>query len=354
MEETRRNLWVGAFVACGLVALAVLVVLFGQGPSWLGGSRFRLHAIFDDAGSIRTGNLVTVRGLRIGEVSSIDLVDPARLDQGVDVVLSLQQRYARSLHEGAVAVTSEVIFGQGRPPVELSPGPPDAPLLAAGATIRGETRRALDSLIPPEAISSFQRVTRQIGDAAEAMTPVLNELQDLFQKRTPEQVDQGFASGNISSAATRLDTVLKSMGDLVADPNIQNQIHQTVANVRDMSEKGQRFMTELESAVKDARQVLADGREMIANANRKLDNADTHIADVARGITDALDRADRVLDDLHTVSQQVASGQGNVGQLLMDNKLYESLLETTDKLRAAITQFQALVEDWQKHGMKMR
>jgi hypothetical protein len=38
----------------------------------------------------------------------------------------------------------------------------------------------------------------------------------------------------------------------------------------------------------------------------------------------------------------------------MDNKLYESLLETTTKLRSAIDQFQALIEDWQKHGMKMR
>ena len=352
MDEMRRNVWVGVFVACGLVALAALVVLFGQGPSWLSGGRYVLHINFDDAGSIRVGNLVTVRGMRIGEVSSVDLVDLARLDKGVDVLVSIQKRYSSSIHEGASAQTGAGMFGQGRPPIEIDPGPANAPLLAAGATLTGKTRPALDSILPPGVVGTFETVARQIGDAAEAMPPVLNELQDLFQKRSPEQVDRGAAPGNISSAAARFDASLKHFNDVLGDPNVKSELRETVSNVRDMSEKGQRLMTDFEAAVKDARQLLADGREMIASANKKMENLDTRVTDVARALVDALDRADRVLDNLNVLSEQVTSGKGNVGQLFMDNRLYESLLETTGRLRLAIDEFRGLIADWQKHGMK--
>ena len=111
-------------------------------------------------------------------------------------------------------------------------------------------------------------------------------------------------------------------------------------------------MDDLQTAAADARELMADGRKMVARADETLTNLDHQVTDVSRATLDGLDRADRFLDYLNIVGEQVTSGKGNVGQLFMDNRLYESLLETTGRLRLAIDEFRGLIAEWQKHGMK--
>jgi uncharacterized protein YukE len=353
MDEMRRNMWVGIFVGCGLLALGALIVLFGQGPTWLSGGRYRLHVLFEHAGNIRVGNLVTVRGMRVGEVVDIDLVDPRRLDQGVNVTLSIRNRYRDSIREGAYAETGEVMFGQGRPPIEIYPGLADAPPLGDGAWLKGRIRPALDSVFRPDLVQSFQSMAQHISDAAEALTPVLQELEDVIQKRSPEQVDQGLAQGNISTAVARLDSALKHFNDVLGDPNVKSELRAAVSNVKDMTEKGQRVMGELEAAVQDVRQTIGDVRGFVGKADQKIENFDARVTEVSRAMVDTLDRMDRFLDSLNTVGQQMAAGEGNVGRLFMDDKLYESMLLTAQRLSLAVEEFRALVAEWRQGKIRV-
>ena len=77
MEEGRRNLTVGIFVLCGLLALGILIIQFGRGPTWLvQGSTYAIHVHFDEVSGVRAGNLVTAKGIKIGSVDSVELLTP--------------------------------------------------------------------------------------------------------------------------------------------------------------------------------------------------------------------------------------------------------------------------------------
>jgi ABC-type transporter Mla subunit MlaD len=371
MEEGRRNLTVGIFVLCGLLALAILIVQFGRGPTWLmQGSTYPIHVRFPEVSGIRAGNLVTAMGIKIGSVDSVELLTPSERAEsapatpgskeqrlvsqgaGVDVVLAIDKRYL--IPAGSSAQAVEPMLGQGRPPVEIIPGPSGAPPLAAGASIEGKIRRAIESIFPSGVVNTFQTTARQIGDAAEALTPVLDEMKGLLEKRSPFAVDQpGGPQGNFSSAVARLDASLKHFNEVLGDEKVKSQLRLTVSNVEEMSERGKKVMTDLENAAGQAKDVMTDARQFIGKADQALANVDGRVNELSRGLMETLDRADRFMDYLNTIGQQITSGQGNLGQLVMDSKLYEAMTTTAERLSLAVEEFRALIAEWRQGKIKV-
>jgi ABC-type transporter Mla subunit MlaD len=367
MEETRRNLMVGIFVLVGLGALATLIILFGQAPTWLAtGNTYTLHVHFDEVSGIREGNMVTAKGIEIGRVDRVDLQRPPPLERpkgapgevfvgrnvGVDVELAIKTQYL--IPKGSVAQATEPMLGQGRPPIEIIPGPSEAEALPPGSYIDGTVRRAIDSIFPSGVVTTFETTARQIGDAAEALTPVLDEMKQLLQPLAPTKVDQpGGPQGNLSSAVARFDTALKNINDVLGEGETKNQLRETVANVYDMSEHGKKVVSDLQAAATDAREFVAEGRKVAAKANETLTNLDGRVTDIARKTMDGLDRADRFLDYLNTVGEQVASGKGTIGELFMNGKLYDALTYTTERLGLAIEDARAMIAEWRQGKIKV-
>jgi len=372
MEEGRRNLLVGLFVLVGLVAVCVLIVLFGRGPTWLvRGGTYPIHVRFDSVAGVRAGTLVTVKGIAIGRVEDVRLLPPgaptaAELpgrpaaapemliaqDVGVDVVLAIDNQYR--IPEGSSAQTTEPMLGQGRPPIEILPGPPDAQPLKAGAVIKGRVQRALDGIFPSGVVNTFETTARQIGDAAEALTPVLDEMRDLLQKRSPTEVDRpGGLQGNLSTAIARLDATLRHFNEVLGDPTVKSQLRETVANVHTMSEKGKKVMGDLEAAAAEARETLSEGRKLVTKADQTLTNLDQRVGDLSRALLGSLDRADRFLDHLNAIGQQINSGHGTLGRLVMDAKLYEALAITAERLSLMVEEFRGLIAQWREGRIRV-
>src|SRR5947209_16526440 len=75
MAERRMKLRLGLFVAGSLIVLSGLVVLFGRLPNLLS-DKTRYTVVYPEAPGIAVGTPIRKSGVRIGEVSSLDL-DPA-------------------------------------------------------------------------------------------------------------------------------------------------------------------------------------------------------------------------------------------------------------------------------------
>lgn len=72
-----RDLAVGLFVLAGLLAVAWMSIRVG-GLTFSGGEPMRLHAAFDQVGSLKPRSPVVVAGVKVGEVSGISLGDDLR------------------------------------------------------------------------------------------------------------------------------------------------------------------------------------------------------------------------------------------------------------------------------------
>ena len=354
MRETRHNFWVGLFVLCGLAALGALVLLFGQGPTWLiGGDRYKLNIFFDYASGIRAGTQVTVSGKEIGRVTDVGFRDPNDLSLGVKVVVAIENQY--ELPRGSRAETFEagVITG-GRPPIFIILGPRDASPLQPGQELRGVIRSATESIFPTGVVDTFEKSATQIGEAADALRPVLVDLHEIMQARSTGEVDMpGGPPGNLSTAMARIDGTLRNVNALIGDPEVQRQVKNSIANIHAMTEDGKVVAADLKQAATEAREVITDIKTLVGNAQGSLERADGSFDRLARKGIDFLEKAGRVVDEFHATARQMNQGQGTVGKLLVDAKLYDAMVLTFRRLAETTEEFRLLVKDWQKGKVRV-
>jgi phospholipid/cholesterol/gamma-HCH transport system substrate-binding protein len=354
MRQSRENFWVGLFVLVGLVALGVLIVLFGQAGFWITkADAYVLDIHFERATGIRPGTIVTVGGIDVGRVRSVDFADRQRLAAGVSVIVAFNDRDFR-LHEGARAKTSEPGLGEGRPPIAIIPGNPDAPVLASGSPIPGEIGSAVESLFPKQIVTNFDKTATRIGDLAAALTPVATDLHELLQTRDVAAVDQpGGPPGNLATVVQRLDAVVKHVDDVVGDPAVKSELRASIKNLHAMTEDGKSVVSDFKAAAGDARTTVADAKALIEQTSGAVTRIDGHVESVARSLTDDLEIASRALTRLNTILDGMERGEGTMGLLLSDNRLYESLVLTFRRLAETTEEFRLLVKEWQKGKVRV-
>ena len=352
MNETRQNVAVGLFVLVGIAALATLIVVFGQ-ASWspaVGGTV--LNVRFDKAPGIRDLTPVTIGGIMVGRVTNVEFANPDTFEGGVLVELQLDP--GRKVRRGTRAATAEPGVGMGRPPIELYPGPPEEPILESGAIIDGDMTSMMASIIPPEIIATIERSATHLGDAAEAMTPVLADLHEVLRPRRPADVDlPGGPAGNLSSAVVRLDDALRHFNAVLGDEQVQSQVRTAVANFYQMSEDGKEVTEELRVASTEFRGVTEKAGSFLENTGGAVDDIRGQVRTVAEALKKDLDLAAGVLQQLHGISVKIDRGEGSIGKVLNDPKLYESMVLTFRQLTMTVEEFRLLIKQWQEGKIRV-
>lgn len=351
MKEMQRNLIVGLFVLCGLAALGALVVLFGQGYT-LKTPENLLTIRFQSANGIRQDTLVTIGGLEVGRVYSVAFVDPNRFDAGVSVKVSIDPRYV--IRRGSRAVTSEPGLGMGRPPIEIIPGPPSEPPLAADEPIPGRVATAVESLIPPSVIATLDKTATQLGEAAAALTPVLGDMHEVLQARTPAAVDQpGGPPGNLSSAMARFDASLKHINLVLGDPAVQSNLKTSIDNVHQMTEDGKVLAAQLKDASTEIRGLTTDTKSLVGKMETTVDHADAHMTDISKALVGDLEIASAVLTRFDQMMASANRGEGTLGKFIKDDRLYEAMTLTFRRLAETVEEYKLLAKQWQEGKIRV-
>ncbi len=112
-SNSTRDLVVGLFVLVGLGAIAYLSLKIG-GLELGGGDRIVLYATFDDIGGLSVRAPVRIAGVKIGQVSAIDLDDDLR----AEVVLVVDSGLGLSV-DSAAAIRTAGLLGDQFISVEL-------------------------------------------------------------------------------------------------------------------------------------------------------------------------------------------------------------------------------------------
>jgi phospholipid/cholesterol/gamma-HCH transport system substrate-binding protein len=213
--KNRIRINVIAFIVLGLglsYAMATQVLSVLQ-------SRMKVYAIFPDAGGVFTNQEVTYRGITVGQVGELKVVE-----DGVRIELLIEQGqeipkddiHARVMFKSAV----------GEQFVELEPASDDAPYLADGDVIPLEdtsipvsTQELLSTLqkvlegVPPEALEGAVNnlgagLTGRGQDIARIIESTA-ELADLFAERSPETL------GILKNGTTVGGAFIKSRADFI-------------------------------------------------------------------------------------------------------------------------------------------
>jgi len=106
MERTTIDLWFGAFVTAGFVALLVLALKVGNLGAERATETYRVDAKFDNIGGLKVRGPVRSAGVLVGRVEEIHF-DNERFQ--ASVTLALDKRYAFPKDSSASVLTSGLL-----------------------------------------------------------------------------------------------------------------------------------------------------------------------------------------------------------------------------------------------------
>ena len=117
MNRKTLELWVGLFVAAGILALAMLAFKVGNLATADVRDAYTIKARFDNIGGLKVKSPVTMAGVRIGRVTDISF-DNGRY-QAV-VTMSVDGRYKKIPSDTSAAILTSGLLGEQY--VGLEPG----------------------------------------------------------------------------------------------------------------------------------------------------------------------------------------------------------------------------------------
>lgn len=267
-----REVRIGAFVILGVVAfMAVLFIL--TDPSTFRG-RYIVITEVDDAGGIRRGDPVQMRGVNIGRVQQFDLID-AR----VTIALEIDGRWEIPVDSRVRLAGTDLLGGRT---VEVIPGD-SSTLLPSGG------------LMPGESVAGIMDVAEELGGDAQ-MT--LERIRTLLN-------DEAVTS--VHSSIGELEELLSALTDVAREQ--REELAQLSASLGRSAER-------VEDLV---------GSESLDRSIARADSTLVTLQAAGSNLT-------RATESLDTILQRVERGEGSLGLLTTDEALYRNANTALEEL----------------------
>jgi phospholipid/cholesterol/gamma-HCH transport system substrate-binding protein len=273
-KKLRLEFRVGVFVLLGITA-ALFALFLLTDPSTFRG-RYRISTVVEEAGGIRRGDPVQMRGVNIGRVMSFTMAP-----QGVRITLEIEGEWDIPADSRSRLVSGGILGGRT---VEIVEGRSREPI-SGGGEISGEN------------VKGILDFPAELGQDAQA---VLGQIKNLLAQPTLDA---------IHGSARELQTLLAQLSRLAEDQG--TEIAQLTASLN-------RSALGLEDA--------AGSGEDFARAVARADSALL----TANRTSEVLLRAS---ETLQTILLRMEAGEGTLGQLSTNPALYETLTATLESIR---------------------
>jgi phospholipid/cholesterol/gamma-HCH transport system substrate-binding protein len=287
-----REVWVGLFVVAGLAVTLVTLAVMTDAALFRG--RYIISTNVPNAGGIRKGDPVQMRGVNIGRIMGFTIAQ-----QGVDMKLEIEGEYPIPKDSRVEVKASGLLGGM------------------VAEVIPGSSPQAMgwgDSIPGVSGIGLFDKMDTLAGEADK----VARKVQGLLSDETVKDLQGGAAGARRS--LEQLQAILKEQ---------RGELRTLTASLRRSAEGMEKVTTgpELERTVKRVDELA-----------QKLD-----------GTIGTLDRSARSLD---SILGRMDRGEGTLGKLSTDDTLYKNASEASANLNKATVELNKLLADFQAHPKK--
>ncbi len=275
-------------VKTGLLAVvAIALLIFGysflKGNNLLNNDR-TYYAIYDNVEGLSPGSSVTINGLVVGKVLSIDFADTKG---DLLVTFNVQNDFEFSINSKAQIYGGGLIGGKN---LSIKP-----------EYDRGEVAKSGDTLE---------------GTIDEGIFELVNE------RLTPLQA-------KVESVINSTDSVLTGVSNVLDEPTRKN-LRETIA---DISQTAVYF----KEASKNLNELLADNDQKLSRTFTNLDKMSSNFSKVSDSlsrvnINEMVGKMEQVLADLESISGKIEQGEGSLGQLINDPDMYNNLERATKQM----------------------
>ena len=282
-RATGRQARLGLFVIMGLLSFVVVLYWMTDPATFRG--RYLLVTTMEDAGRVRGGDPVSMKGIIIGRVHDFELIGGER----VTITTEIEGKWKIPVGSRARLGASGLFGGR-----TLVIDPSDATEYYGG----NDTVQSADAQVV-DLLDSAGELSSQAGD-------VMTQIKSLLSAET---------IGAVQGSARELEVLLTEFGDGVRE---QREALGSLTESLNRSPKGMEDATtgpELARAVARADSAMA----MLTNTGDHLNTA---------------------AESLRLVLERIERGEGTLGRLVQDDALYLSLTSAAESVTAFLTDLQ--------------
>jgi phospholipid/cholesterol/gamma-HCH transport system substrate-binding protein len=287
-------------VKLGMVIFAAVVVFVG-GVIYLRGTDFQkreytLTIYYNNVNGLQEGNPITVAGLAVGKVEDLKLVGTA-----IAVRVQIQDKVKFPIDSKAFIKSSSLMGGKL---IAITPGL-STRMLRNGDTLSGSYEADLTEL------------TSTLAPISSNVLGILERVNTTFDERTRGNI-QGILS-DLNQSSAELEGIIRAQG---------KHLDYAMGNFGTFSSNMSDFA------------VNVDSMAMSQRAN--IDTSMTTIRMVAYNLQQASENLKATTLSLNVVLSKIEKGQGTLGKLVQEEKLYNDIDSLTSNLNL-------LVKDLQKN-----
>ncbi len=287
-----------------LVAMVILVVgiFYVTGASSLA-PKYRLRTYLPEVDGLVVGAPVTLGGVQVGNVETIDL-NPNATDEMHNIVVGMRidKRYQKWIRTDSTAklITQGLL---GNRYVTISRGTPPAPVIAADGVVQGEAE------------ASTKAIVERGAELMQNLNVLTSDVRQIIAK---VQSGQG------------------TIGKFVNDPTLYNRLNETVTRADNLVaavQGGQGTVGKLlvsdelyrktDSAVGRADDLLAAVQQQKGTAGKLIYDQSFY------------NRANTLVEKGNTLLAGIEEGQGTAGKFVKDPTLYNNLRDASENIREA-------------------
>ena len=281
-------------VKTGILALgAILLFIFGY--NYLKGSNLLesnkvFYVTYDNVEGLSASAPVTINGLQVGKVQSIDFADTS----GHLVVSFTVESDFKFSKESIVQIYSSGFIGGNN--LGIIPTYDANNIAVSGDTLQGVIQQGI-------------------------LDKVTGQLEPLEKK--------------IESTLTSLDTLLIGFNEILDEEGKKN-LQQTLGNLNASVASFRNLSGNMNSLLVDNKEKLNSTISNLDTTSKNFAQLSDSLAQIELGATIA--QLQGVVDNFNGITQKIENGEGSVGKLLKDEELY-------DNLAGAAGQLEQLLED---------
>lgn len=313
--ETR----LGLFFALACVAGFVLFEMAGAGTFFNRGREIR--ARFISVQDLRVGDPVKLAGVMIGRVNAIRL---APNESRVEVFLKLD-RDAVIKTDSRASVLFTGLMGQNF--VSLTFGSPGAPALEAGGLVESTEQADLGQLMAKlEGVADgVKNMTRSFS--GEEFTKLLGPFTDFLKDNNPKLT---IILGNMANISTMIADGKGTVGKMIADDSLYTSTLTAVTNLNHIAGEAQGLFGDAKGLVADARIVFSQTTNVVAGMQRGEGTLGRLLKDEK-----LYTESTTAMTNLREILGKINQGQGTVGKLVNDESFLKNMKMTLQKVDKA-------------------
>ena len=300
MNETTNNLKLGIFIILGTVCFILALYYLGAKQNLLGGT-FEVRTTFNNVNGLQKGNNVRFAGIDAGTVKDVVILN----DTTIEVIMMVQDEIQPFIKKDAIAsLGNDGLMGDKL--VNISPGNNSDEIIE-----EGESLLSINELDADDMLRRLEQTNRNISLITESLVGIA------------QQIDVGEGT----------------MGRLLNDTGMSNDLSQSMKNIRELTEQTAKLSNSISKNLSNI--------ESKDNTLGLLLNDTSMASDLQNAVKELRvfsSNTEQITEDLKLIVSEIQSGKGAVGTLLSDSLANLNMQESLHNLKEGSKAFHENME----------